>query len=84
MAVIFLILRGQLIPRSTYEDRMKDKDSQIDYLRVGLQNEVRRGDVLASQLSTLMEVASTTEHVLTSLSMVTRKGDPEHETASSS
>jgi hypothetical protein len=80
---VLLIMRGGLIPRQTHEDRMRDKDAQIEYWRTAHGREVNRGDELASQVTTLMEVASTAEHVLTSLSQVARKDEMRHETASS-
>lgn len=82
--VALLVFRGNLIPRSVHEDRMKDKDAQIEYYRSGYEKEVRRGDELTAMCGALMEVGSTTQHVLTSLQQATQKGELEHETASSS
>lgn len=73
--VVLLIVRGGIIPRSTHEDRMKDKDNQIDYYRTALSRETKRNDELVHQLGTLMEVARTAEHVLTSLPMAARPGE---------
>lgn len=66
--VVLLILRGALIPRSIHEDRIRDKDAELAYYRTALDRECQRGDIMTAQVETLMEVASTTEHVLTSLS----------------
>jgi hypothetical protein len=65
--VVLLILRGNLIPRSVHEDRIRDKDAEVSYYQQALEREQRRGDVLAAQNETLMEVGKTAEHVLNSL-----------------
>lgn len=82
--VVLLVLRGGLIPRQVHEDRMKDKDAQVEYYRTAYEREVARGVELTSQVTTLMEVASTAEHVLTSLPTVARRDEMRHETTSSS
>lgn len=58
--VILLILKGQLIPRSTHEDRVRDKDQQIEYLRA-------INAELVAQNNALLEVGHTAEKVLVSL-----------------
>lgn len=65
--VILLVLRGNLIPRSIYQERMADKDEQIKEYREALDRERVRGDIQVRQIDTLMEVANTAEHVLNSL-----------------
>jgi hypothetical protein len=65
--VVLLILRGNLIPRNVHEDRIRDKDAEVQYYQRALEREQRRGDVLAAQNETLMEVGKTAEHVLNSL-----------------
>jgi hypothetical protein len=57
---ILMLLRGTLIPRSVHEDRMRDKDTTIDYLRAV-------NSELLSQNTALMTVGHTTERVLMSL-----------------
>lgn len=58
--VVLLILRGALVPRAVHEDRMRDKDRQIDYLQTS-------NAELIAQNSALLEVGHTAEKVLVSL-----------------
>lgn len=58
--VVLLILRGNLISRSVHEDRMRDKDSQLEYLRA-INSE------LLAQNAALLTVGHTAEKVLVSL-----------------
>lgn len=64
MIAVLLVLRGQLIPRQVHEDRMADKDKQIEFLQLGYDREVTRNAVLTEQVGLMMEVARTTEHVI--------------------
>lgn len=73
--VVLLIVKGGLIPRSTYEDRMRDKDAQILYYQTALDRERERSGILTSQVSTLMEVGRTADHVLSSLPTPHSRGD---------
>lgn len=57
---VLMLLRGMLIPRSVHDDRMKDKDHTIEYLRTV-------NAELLKQNSALMTVGHTTERVLMSL-----------------
>lgn len=57
---ILMLLKGALIPRSIHEDRMRDKDQTIEYLRtINLE--------LVAQNQALMTVGHTAEKVLMSL-----------------
>lgn len=64
---VLMIFRGALIPRKTYEERLKDKDDQISFYRNALESETTRNAELMGQVNTLMEVATTAEHVFRSL-----------------
>lgn len=64
---VLMVFRGHLIPKRLHEERMHDKDQQIEYLRTALVQEQVRGSELTAQVGVLMEVAATAEHVLTSL-----------------
>lgn len=57
---VLMLLRGALIPRSVHEDRMRDKDQTIEYLRTV-------NTELLTQNSALMTVGHTAERVLMSL-----------------
>lgn len=76
--VVLLIIKGGLIPRSTYADRMADKDKQIEYLQAALQE-------CQAQNKALMAVGHTAEKVLMSLHEATASdpGEDRHEVASS-
>lgn len=75
---ILMLLRGALIPRSVHEDRMKDKDQTIEYLR-------NINAELVAQNQALMTVGHTAEKVLMSLQEAASGNDEEgrHEVASS-
>jgi hypothetical protein len=75
--VVLAILRGALIPRSVHEDRMKDKDAQIEYL-------LRTNQELTVANSALLEVGYTTEKVLTSLQAVAGKTEGDRREVASS
>lgn len=67
MIAVLLVLRGHLIPRQVHEDRMKDKDQQIEWYRLGYEREVVRNGELTEQVGLMMEVARTTDHVIRAL-----------------
>jgi hypothetical protein len=67
---ILMLLRGALIPRSVHEDRMKDKDQTIEYLR-------NVNSELLAQNSALMTVGHTAERVLMSLQEAASGGEEE-------
>lgn len=75
---ILMLLRGTLIPRSVHEDRMKDKDQTIEYLR-SVNSE------LVAQNQALMTVGHTAEKVLMSLQEAasSSEGEGHREVASS-
>lgn len=76
--VILLVIRGHLIPRSTHEDRVRDKDQQIEYLQATNAN-------LVAQNTALLEVGHTAEKVLVSLheAAAAQAEGGQHEVASS-
>lgn len=81
---VLMIFRGALIPRKTYEDRLKDKDDQINFYRTALELETSRNAHLVQQVDTLMEVAATAEHVFRSLPLAAgRTGEEVNELATS-
>lgn len=75
--VILLILRGALIPRSIHEDRMRDKDQQIEYLTT-------TNNQLSAQNEALMKVGYTAEKVLMSLREAAGKAEEDHHEVASS
>lgn len=79
--VVLLIIRGNLIPRNTYEERMKDKDDQVEYYREAYETERERNSELAGMVGTLVEAGKTTEYVMTSLHQASQKGELENDTA---
>lgn len=61
--IVLLVLNGRLIPRSMVDDLRSDRDMW----KTAYQNEQARTSELTGQVSTLMEVARTTEHVMTAV-----------------
>lgn len=82
--VVLLIVRGNLIPRSTHEDRMRDKDAQILYYQTALGQEIERNGEITRQMGMLMEVARTADHVLSSLPIAESQGDGSRDEMASS
>lgn len=76
--VILLILRGNLIPRNTYEERMKDKEDQVEYYRTAYESERARNDELTGMVGTLVDAGKTTEYVMESLHQASQKGELEN------
>lgn len=79
--VLLLILLGKLVPRSALEDaredarqtradrdkRLEEKNREVELWRSAFINEVGTTRELSGQVTQLMEVARTADHVLRSL-----------------
>lgn len=78
VAILRAILKGQLIPRKTHEDRIKDRDQQIEFYKTAYGAEKQRSTELIGMVRSLMEVGSTTEHVVQSLREVALGTGGEH------
>lgn len=77
--VVWLILRGALVPRSTLDDvradrdaRLEEKQREIDALRSTVETLGATCDEQARHVSELLEVGRTAQHVLLSLPMIER------------
>lgn len=68
--ILRAILKGQLIPRSTHEDRVKGQTEQTMFYKTAYEAEKLRGDELVAMVRSLMEVGLTTQHVVRSLGEV--------------
>lgn len=75
--VVLLIIRGALVPRAVHEDRMRDKDRQIDNLQA------TNAELLA-QNAALMQVGYTAERVLVSLREAAGQSEGDHREVASS
>lgn len=65
--VVVLILRGALVPRSTFDIMREDKDKQIEIWRTAYETGVSIQDIQREQISALLEANRTTTHVIQSL-----------------
>lgn len=79
--VLLMVLLGKLVPRSALEDaredvkqaredrdkRLEEKNREVELWRSAFINEVGTTRELSSQVTQLMEVARTADHVLRSL-----------------
>ena len=79
--VLLMVLFGKLVPRSTLDDsrkeieearkerdkRIEEKQREVELWRSAFLNEVGTTRELSSQVTQLMEVARTADHVLRSL-----------------
>jgi hypothetical protein len=80
--VVLMILRGAIVPRSTLDDvradrdaRLEEKQREIDALRKTMEDLGTAGVEQSMQITTLLEVARTAQHVLVSLPEVKRGDD---------
>jgi hypothetical protein len=65
--VVLLILWGKLVPKAVLDDMRSDKDKQIETWKDAYHRSEEARAVQAGQITTLMEVARTTEHVIGAL-----------------
>jgi len=94
--VLLMVLLGKLVPRTALEDarkdseetkkdrdkRLEEKQKEVDLWRSAFINEVATTRELSSQVTTLMEVARTADHVLRSLPAGT--GEPPNDGSNNS
>lgn len=69
---VLAVLLGRLIPRATHEERVADKDRQIERLDKALETEVERGRVRDEQFSELLEQSRLTVQLLQALEQRSR------------
>ena len=81
--VVVMILRGALVPRSTFDSMREDKDKQIEVWRTAYISSVSVQDVQREQISALLEANKVTTHVVQSLPRAAgiRGRDDHHELA---
>lgn len=72
LLVVLMVLRGALVPRSTVDLVVQDKDRQIDVWRSLADGRKEMIDLQQSQLDLLMGTAVTTERVLDAVSEAAR------------
>lgn len=72
MLVVLMVLRGLLVPRSTVDLVVQDKNEQIAVWRTLAEGRQEMIDLQQSQLSLLMGTAVTTERVLDAVSEAAR------------
>lgn len=65
---VVLILRGYLVPKTTVDQRMADKDEQITMWRTAYERADRALLLKDKQIEALLEGARTTTHVVEALS----------------
>lgn len=65
--VVLMILRGALVPRRVHDDRMADKDAQIQSWRDAYLKEAETVDVQRGHITVLLQATQTTRHVLEAL-----------------
>jgi hypothetical protein len=72
LLVVLMVLRGLLVPRSTVDLVVQDKDRQIDVWRALAEGRLEMIELQQSQLDLLMGTARTTERVLDAVSEAAR------------
>jgi hypothetical protein len=77
-AVFLMVMWGKLVPRSYLDDvradrdaRLAEKQKEVDTWHLAYDRSEQARRIQAGHLNTLMEVARTTEHVISSLPAAT-------------
>jgi hypothetical protein len=73
LLVVLMVLRGLLVPRSTVDMVVADKDRQIDVWRALADGRLSMIELQQSQLDLMMGTARTTERVLDAVSEAARR-----------
>lgn len=73
--VVLLILGGRLITRAAHEDRVHDKDAQIEYLRETLKSRDEELQVRGQQVDKLLTQSDLTVQLLQSLAREAGRDD---------
>ncbi len=64
---VLLVLTGRLLPRAVHEDRLRDKDRQIEYLQAAAAVRDEQAGVRDEQIGKLLPAQEMTVHLLRSL-----------------
>ena len=72
--VVFLVLWGKLVPRSSIDDLRADKDKQIDTWRTAYERSEEAREIMRSQITELLQMARTTTHVIEALPSAVNSG----------
>lgn len=75
LLMVLMVLWGKLVPRASYEERIKDKDQQIaEWRDAYLKSEMAR-EVMRGQITELLQLARTTTHVMTAVQEAAGRSD---------
>lgn len=66
-AFVIAILTGRLLPKASVEERLADKDKQIDTWRTAYERALEVQDEQRRHISALLEANRTTTHVIQAL-----------------
>lgn len=66
-AFVIAILTGRLLPKSSVEERLADKDKQIDTWRTAYERALEVQDEQRTHISALLDANRTTTHVIQAL-----------------
>lgn len=70
---VLLVFLGRLIPRSQHQERIADKDKQIERLDRALETEIERGRVRDDQFAELLEHSRLSVQLLQALETRSRE-----------
>jgi hypothetical protein len=73
--VVLLVLVGRLVPRSVHEDRIRDKDQQIEYLQQAGQVRDEQARVRDEQMAKLLPNSDLTVQLLRALAKEAGRDD---------
>lgn len=75
LLMVLMVLWGKLVPRASIEDRIKDKDQQIEAWRSAYLKSEEARDVMRGQISELLQMARTTTSVMSAVQEVAGRSD---------
>lgn len=75
LLMVLMVLWGKLVPRASYEDRIRDKDQQIETWREAYLKSEEARDVMRGQITELLQMARTTTHVMNAVQEVAGRSD---------
>src|SRR5574337_408542 len=66
-AAVIMILTGRLLPKSTVDARLADKDAQIDTWRTAYERAMAGQELQREHITQLLDATKTTTHVIQAL-----------------
>lgn len=75
LAAVWSMLTGRIVSRAAHEDRIRDKDDHIAYLRATLETRDQEAAIRTEQVQKLLTNSDLTVQLLQALNREARSGD---------